>query len=406
MNALYLTFRNLMLRPLSSLLHVLLIALGTGLVSLLITAGHWLDQQVVRNMGGVDMVIGAKGAPMQLILSTLLHADNPTGNIPLEEAQRWQRHPMVAASVPLSLGDQYRGYRIVGCTPDYATWYGAELARGVLFDSPFEACAGASAARILGLSPGDTLVAAHGLSGGSSDHHAEPYTLTGIFSPTGTALDQLLLTSLESVWLAHGEEHGEETHDHHAPADTAASDTREITALLLRFRNPMGTLMLGRLVNEETRLQAAVPAFEMDKLRQRAGLGTDVLRALGWALIALAGLSIVAALYQALRERRYELALMRAMGAPAWRLAGLLTAEGLLLSLSGLLGGLVLSRLGLLALQRSAMAAWKVDTALLGWQPAETWLALGVLGLGLLAGLLPALNLMRMQVAEVLSGWR
>jgi len=424
----------------------MLTGLGVGLVALLMQGQRQLDRHLERNLAGVDMVVGAKGAPLQLILSTLLHADDPTGNIALADVAALQRNPMVAQAVPLAIGDSYRGYRVLGTTAAYAGLYGAKLTQGRYFERPFEAVAGAGVARALGLAPGDTFTAAHGLVTGAAAH-GEPYQLCGVLTATGTALDYTLLTSLESIWQAHGEhgvvvEHrdtsghaGEEekgaahaaddaaheaaahaaddaahegaAHAADDPAHEAATpdeETREITALLLQFRSPLGTLTMGRTINETTRLQAAVPAFEIAKLRENLGIGTDVLRSTGLILILLAGLSIFAALYQALNERRYELALLRAMGASAFRVGRLIAVEGLLLSVGGLLAGWLLSRGGLVLLQRHLLGdgatVWKPASLL----PEEWMLAGGVLAMGLLAASLPAWRAMRVDVAKVLGG--
>lgn len=435
----YIALRNLLTRPLGTLIHVLLTGLGVGLVALLLQGQRQLDQHLERNLAGVDMVVGAKGAPLQLILSTLLHADDPTGNIALADVAALQRNPMVAQAVPLAIGDSHRGYRVLGTTAAYAGLYGAELREGRSFEKPFEAVAGAGVARALGLVPGDTFTAAHGLSSGAS--HGEPYTLCGLLAPTGTALDYTLLTSLESIWEAHaehGEEHSEdvddEAHAHagpdsvgleagHAHAADVNADTvhthhgepghaepiseappLEITALLLQFRSPLGTLMMGQTINESTNMQAAVPAFEIAKLRENLGIGTEVLRSIGLLLIGLAALGIFAALYQALNERRYELALMRAMGASAFRVGRLIAVEGLLLAVGGLAAGWLLSRAGLLMLQRYLLGdgadLWKPATLM----PEEWMLAGGILAMGLLAAALPAWRAMRVDVAKVLGG--
>lgn len=432
----YISLKNLLSRPLGTLIHVLLTGLGVGLVALLLQGQRQLDQHLERNLAGVDMVVGAKGAPLQLILSTLLHADDPTGNIALADVATLQRNPMVGQAVPLAIGDSHRGYRLLGSTPAYAALYGAELTEGRFFEKPFEAVAGAGVARALGLVPGDTFTAGHGLVAGAAAHD-QVYTLCGLLVQTGTALDFTLLTSLESIWQAHGEHRnggeqtlhsdGAEHREHAADADSAAhahaADTahahhgetgheernsdappREITALLLQFRSPLGTLTMGRTINESTNMQAAVPAFEIAKLRQNLGIGTEVLRNIGLLLIALAALGIFAALYQALNERRYELALLRAMGASAFRVGRLIAVEGLLLAVGGLVAGWLLSRGGLVLLQRYLLG----DGANV-WKPAalmpEEWMLGGaILAMGLLAAALPAWRAMRVDVAKVLGG--
>lgn len=392
----YIAWKNLRYRPLASLLHALLAGLGVGLVALMLQSRAQLDRHLERNLGGVDLVIGAKGSEMQLLFSSLLHVDDPAGNIPLHESQRLTQHPMVSATIPLAIGDSYRGYRVVGCTPAYPELYGAKLRQGRQVERPFDVVAGSVAARALGLVPGDTFLAAHGLLS-SGDHHAQPYTVTGVLAASGTAIDYLLLTPLESIWLAHSDRQEKDALVHDTVPD------REITAMLVVLNNPLGLMMLSRSINEESALQAAVPAFAVARLRERLGIGTNLLRSTGLALIALAALGIFTSLYQALRERRYELALLRSMGARPGQLGRLLLLEGLFLACGGLLCGWALSRLGLMALQHALLGSgapiWR-PVALL---PEEGWLAAGVLMMGLLAAAWPAWRARHTDVASVLG---
>lgn len=402
MNLFYLAWRNILANPLGSALSIVLIAMGTGLISLLLQVNRNLDQQINRNLGEIDMVVGAKGAPLQLILSAVLQIDDPTGNILLDEVAPIMRNPMVKTAIPLAYGDNYRGYRIVGTSAAYPVIYGGTPAVGRIWDAPFEVCLGSGVAKATGLQPGDSFEGSHGLAA-STEHHEQPFSVVGVFRPTGTVLDQLILTNLESIWAVHEE--------NDSPAIPAADSIhqeptapREITALLLQFRSPLGTLTLGRTINENTRLQAAVPAFEISKLNQSLGLGTETLRALGISLILLAGASVFAALYQALEDRRYELAVLRAMGASPKRLAGLLCAEGLLLAITGFNFGLLISRLGLLMINGQLRAAFHQDLGGTSILPGELLLLPAVLAVGLCAALLPAWRAMRMNVSSVLGG--
>ena len=149
-------------------------------------------------------MVGAKGSPLQLILSSVYQADFPTGNIPLAEAERWRRHPLVESAIPLALGDNLAGFRIVGTEHAYAEHYGASLAAGRLWQAPFEATIGARVAADTGLAAGDRFVGSHGLAGGGAEHGAHAYTVVGVLAPSASVLDRLVLTPIESVWEVHG----------------------------------------------------------------------------------------------------------------------------------------------------------------------------------------------------------
>ncbi len=161
-------------------------------------------------------MVGAKGSPLQLILSTVFHADVPTGNIDLAQAQAIARNPMIASAIPLALGDSYRGHRIVGTETSYLDLYGAKLAQGALFADEMEAVVGAEVARRHGLAVGASLTGAHGLAAAGPAHEAHPYRVVGILAPSGTVVDRLVLTSVESVWHVHEEHATAEARDHRA----------------------------------------------------------------------------------------------------------------------------------------------------------------------------------------------
>ena len=211
MTWLRLAVANLGLSPLTSAVNVLLMALGTASIVLLLLAGSQLSETMSRDARGIDLVLGSTGSPVQLVLSAVYHADVPPGNIRLAEAERWADDPRVGTVIPLSLGDSYRGYRIVGTTAAYAELYGAGLATGRFWDGSLEAVAGSAVAQSAGLGLGSSFAGAHGLEEGGHSHDSHPYRVVGVLEPTGTVVDRLILTSLESVWDLHG---GGASHDH------------------------------------------------------------------------------------------------------------------------------------------------------------------------------------------------
>ncbi len=211
MNDTALILSSLKSRWLNSVLSVFLTAFGVMLAVLIIQFGHHVQSRLSTDGQGVDIVIGAKGSPLQLVMSSVYHIDIPTGNIAYEDAQKWMRHPHVKTAIPLALGDNWRGYRIVGTTPAYMNHYSATLADGRVWNKAFEAVAGSAT----GLKMGDEFAGAHGLSDGGHNHDEEHYNITGVMKPTGTVLDRLILTPLDSVLEIHGlETVGHESHDH------------------------------------------------------------------------------------------------------------------------------------------------------------------------------------------------
>ena len=426
MNLLSLSLRNILHRPLQSLLSLLLLALGVGLISSVLSVQQQVEGQLEKNLKGIDMVVGAKGSPLQLILSAVLQIDNPTGNIPLSEANRIRRHPLVKYSIPLSYGDSYQGYRIVGTDTSYISLHGAALYEGELWDEGMEVVAGAEAARSLELSIGDTFLSTHGLGDSGPAHDHQAFTIVGILDWSGSVADRLLLTSTQSVWDIHAkpppEEHSDKGHDHeerghegheheehdhkeheeHAHGEEHREEGREITALLVKFKSPAGAIMLPRAINENTPMQAAVPSYQVNRLLDLLGVGVDALGALALLIMLVSGISVFISLYNALKERLYELALMRTYGASPRQLFRLLLFEGLLLSGLGFILGILLSRLGLLLLSVFAGNAHTLSDSLWTWPLHESLLLIATLGIGLLAALLPALKAVRVDISEAL----
>ena len=217
MNLLSLSWKNLRFKPLNTSLSILLFALGVGLISLLFLLEKQLQDNFEKNLAGIDLVVGAKGSPLQLILSSMYHIDAPTGNMTIKEARPFlnPKHPLIETAVPLSMGDNYKGFRIVGSTQDLVGLYEGELAEGSLWERDFEVTVGATAARDLGLKLGDQFKSSHGFDDNEDFEHAdaEAFKVVGILAPTGAVLDQLIITTPQSYWHVH--DHGDhEGHDH------------------------------------------------------------------------------------------------------------------------------------------------------------------------------------------------
>ena len=401
MRTLALAWRYLWARPLGAALNVLLLSLGLASITFLLLVSAQLARAFDRDLAGIDVVVGAKGSPMQLILSGVLHIDVPPGNIPLKAVRALEKNPLVQRIIPISLGDNFRAFRIVGTSPAYIDHYQATLAQGSVWSAPMQVVLGATVARKLGLQLGNTFVGSHGLGAGGHLHGDNPYTVAGILAPSGTVLDRLILTDTASVWKVH--------EDYTASDDDSAADRavmeeeREITMALVQYKTPMAALSFPRYVNTSTEMQAAAPALEITRLLNMLGLGTDVLRAFAGVLLLTAGLSVFIALWSAVRERRADLALLRMLGAAPRKVAALLLCEAVWL-------GLVASVLGLLLGQGFAAAlGWflQLDNSLLigglVW-PLELWVVPTLaLGVSLVSALLPTLAAYRVSVLELLQ---
>ena len=398
MTTLSLAWRYLWSRPLGAALNLLLLSLGLASITFLLLLGHQLGRAFDRDLAGIDLVVGAKGSPLQLILSGVLHLDVPTGNVPLQAVQALEQNPLVASVIPISLGDSFRGFRIVGTSHAYPAHYQASLAQGSLWQAPMQAVLGASAARALGLQVGNSFVGSHGLGAGGHTHGDLPYTVTGILAPTGSVLDRLILTDTASVWQVHEKATALDADD-----QKILEQERELTLALVRYRSPLAAMSLPRFINSTTEMQAAAPAMEISRLLCMLGVGTEVLQALAGVLLLTAALSVFLALWSAVRERRADLALLRMLGAPPRRVAALLLSEALWLGVLAAVLGVALGQ-GLLALLGHLLA---LDQSLLigglVWPPELGWVPALALGVSLAAALLPTLGAYRVSVQELLQ---
>jgi putative ABC transport system permease protein len=386
-------------RPLHTALSLILLSLGVATIVLVVLVVGELEERMSRDARGIDLVVGAKGSPMQLILAGIYHLDAPTGNVPLAAAQSLAKNRLVRKAMPLALGDSWKGYRIVGADHEYPGHYGATPAAGRLWAQPMEAVLGAEVAARTGIGVGAKFAGAHGIGGEGDEHRERPYAVVGVLAHTGSVLDRLVLTGIDSVWQVHEAHRGPQETAGHPPEET----DREVTVVLLQYASPLAAATLPRQINSRSELQAASPAVETARLFRIIGVGAEAMRAFAIVLMIAAGLSVFIALYTALEERRYDLAVMRALGASPRRLFGLLLLEGLGLALAGALIGLALGHAfaSLLGLWLQSERQYAVSG--LVWRTEELWLAAGALAVGLLAALLPAWRAYRTDVSRTLA---
>lgn len=430
MIALKLTWANLAARPLTAALYVVILALGVAAATALLLFSTQSERRLERDARYVDAVVGSKASsPLQLVLAGVFHADTPPPNIPVAAIAEIAADPRVERVIPIALGDSFRGFRIVGAPPEIVTLYEGRFAEGGPYGASFEAVIGVDVARTTGLGVGDTFVGAHGLGGDGHDHGDHPYTITGVLAPTGAVVDRLVLTPVESVWDVHGIEHDhnhdhdhghDHGHDHDHAAESepepAASQSaifgprgrqtappQEVTMLLVDLRSPLGAEGLLRDVNTTSPYLAARPAAEAVRLYRLMGVGGQVLQAFAFILIGAAAASVFVTLFAALRERRGEIALLRAMGATRGTVFGVLMGQGLVIAALGTALGLVGGHalIEILAQNSEQAKAFGLNSALV--HPGEILIALGGLGAGALAALPAAIGAYRTDIARTLS---
>jgi putative ABC transport system permease protein len=394
-----LAWRYLWSNPLTAALNLLLLTLGFAAITFVLRTSAQVEAGLKRDLASIDLVVGAKGSPMQIMLAGVFHLDAPTGNIPLATLDLLKQQPLVAQAVPLSLGDSFRGYRIAGTTPDYLDLYGAKLGQGAMWAKPMQAVLGAEVARTSGLTVGDHFAGSHGLAEGGGAHGDHQFQVVGVLADSGSVLDRLVLVDLASVWELHEAHHAGEAHG-------GADETREITLALVRYRSPLAAVMLPRWVNAQDGLQSAAPALETARLMRLVGAGTEVLRGFGLVLLAAAGLSVWVALLHAVRARQGDLAMLRMLGAPASRVAALVALEALLLAGLAALLGLAAGHGAVALLEHVLAERQSLHLGHLGLSEAEWLVPLLALSLALLSAAWPAWRAYRLDVTTLLQAPR
>lgn len=424
-------------RALPTALNIALLALAVATLVVLLLLSSRVEDRFARDAAGIDLVVGAKGSPLQLILSSVYHLDTPTGNVPLDTLSMLRRDPGVGRTVPLALGDNFRGFRIVGTEAAFLSLHNATIAQGRLFKAEMEAVVGAEMARRTGAAIGQRFAGSHGLADddGDSAHAATPFTVVGILAPTGTVTDRLILTGVDSVWAVHGIAHGptaaphdeaghahgdDDSHDHahggdaHGDAENGAADSApvlagrkplapEVTAVLVTYRNPAAAIRLPSTINRQTALQAASPAAETARfltLFDGAIAGARLFA----ALIAAAGaLSIFTVLLAAARAREGDLALLRVMGASRSAVFGTVMLEGVITAAAGALLGVLIGHAFLVFAAHASATLGGIGLSGLVFHPAEAAIVLGAVGLGAIAALPPAAHVFGQDLATTLA---
>lgn len=397
-------WKNIWAKKLNSLLCILLMMFGISIISLLINIGNQLEDKFSKNISGIDMVVGAKGSPLQLILSGVYQIDAPTGNIPMSELQMLQTNPLVKEVLPISMGDNYMGFRVVGTTYPYLKHFEADYEVGGGFKENMEVVVGAGAAKKLGLTLNDTFASSHGLEKEGEAHGDQKYKVVGILKPNNSVIDNLILCNLNSIWEIHEHEAQHANPIEIEPENNEAhQEEHDITCALIKFRSPLGLMTLPRLINQNTKMQAALPAIEINRLFELMGVGIDAFKSLAIAIMLISGISVFVTLYNALKERKYEMALMLSMGGKRLKLFFMLMLEGLFLSLSGYFLGIILSRIGL----------WLASNLLdqnfnFGLQQSillkeEIYLLIAALLVGIFAAIIPSLGIYKINISKTLA---
>lgn len=397
-----------------------LVVLSIALSTFLLLGIERLRQDLRANfsqaVSGTDLIVGARTGPVQLLLYAVFRIGNATNNIRYTSAEAIAQHRGVAWMVPLSLGDSHRGFAVLGTTGAYFERFrygqkqALQLAQGKPFSGLYDTVLGAEVARRLSYSLGERIVLSHGDGAMQSNDHADkPFTIVGILAPTGTPVDRTVHISLQGMEAIHLDwQAGVPLPGQAISAEQAAQadlKPNNITAALIGLKSRAAVFAVQRDVAafRAEPLLAILPGVALDELWDVVGLGERGLQAMSALVAAVSLAGLVAVILAGLNERRRELAILRAVGAGPRQMLGLLAAEGLLVTASGVVLG--------------ALACWGAVALLGGWVqshfgitlqllppgPAEWQLMAAVLAGGLLASLVPGWRAYRLSLADGLS---
>lgn len=410
-----LAVQSLMNRWLTALLTVLAIAFSVMLLLGVEKVRTGARQSFADTISGTDLIVGARSGSLNLLLYSVFRIGNATNNVTWQSYQDIAKLEDVAWSVPLSLGDSHRGFRVLGTTPDYFTHYkyrrthALEFTAGESFKDLFDAVIGADVASTLGYRLGDKIIIGHGLGSVSFlEHDDKPFRVTGILAKTGTPVDRSVHVSLEAIEAIHvdwqsGARSGE---------PVSADDVRKmnlqpkaITAVLVGLKSKLATFKVQRAVNnyDQEPLTAILPGAALQELWGLVGTAEVALAAISAMVVATALLGMVTMILTTLNERRREMAILRSVGARPVTVLSLLAIEGGLLTLAGVAAGTGMLYVALVVLQPVIDHTYGIHIAIDPPKSAEWMKLAAIVAAGFLAGLIPALRAYRLSLADGMS---
>ena len=439
MNIFKIVKKNMQQRALATTLTGISVALAVALTVAIVHIKRGMQQRFEQSTLGYEMVVGAKGSPLQLVLNTVFNLDISPGNIPWSLVEKLQADKRVKAAVPFSVGDNYHGFRIVGTTDAFGETFGYRLAEGRWFNCSMdalrdafkealehsheriakekgeepakpaahhhnaaEAVIGATVARATGLRVGQTFIAAHGVevSPNAEEHTDNPWTVTGILAPTGTAADRGLYINLDSFYHIEGHE----VRDTGKPEEKDNDpDPGQVSAVALKLRSPIHAFPLYREINDGEEAMAAFPAVEVRKLFAIVGNIDRILLAQAILIGLVAGVAIAVSIYNSMSERRREIAILRALGARRGTIFAIVVWEAVAICAVGAAVGVAGGHLVVAVANVALRQVSGFTVAPLALEAAELWVVAGSIALGALAGIGPAWRAYRTEVAENLA---
>ena len=412
MNTLRIVYKNIKQRSLSSMLTILSVLLGVGLVTAILILKNESEEAFNQAATGYEIIVGPKGSSLQLTLSTVYQIGLPIQNMPIKVYDLLKNDKRVRLAIPYVFGDNYKNFRITGTVSElfsefeYKKGIRYKIDEGSFFSNDFEAVIGKEVADKTGLKTGDTFSGSHGIETyeGASEHSEKKFKVKGILSRTFTPSDRIIFVSMNSVWELHNHENENNgSEDHHIISDSM----KTISAVLLKLKSPVFFDLLRRQINENKyegiNAQAVLPLFEIKQLFDIIGNINSVILVIAYLVIFTAAVSILVSIYNSMNERMREIAIMRSLGARRFLIMKIIIFEGMFLSAAGALLGCIAGHAAVFFLQEKISGLSGIKISGFVFSMFEVYLITGTIILGIIVSIIPAVKAYRTDVSKNLN---
>jgi putative ABC transport system permease protein len=408
-----LALKSLMNRKFTTILTFASIALSVTLLLGVERIRKEAKISFTNTISGTDLIVGARTGPVQLLLYSVFRIGNATNNISWQSYQDIARHPQVKWTIPISVGDSHQGYRVMGTNSDYFEHFRyaggrhLEMAAGRIFEGVFDVVLGADVARELNYRPGDEVIIAHGAGKVSFIKHGDkPFVVVGILKKTGTPVDQTLHVRLEGIEAIHIDwQDGAPVPGQSISAErvlTMDLSPKVVTAFLVGLKSRIAAFSVQRYVNQyrQEPLLAILPGVALQELWDLIKIAERALLVISGFVVVVGLSGMLIALMTSLNERRREMAILRSVGARPMHVFLLIVGESAMLTLSGVIAGVMLLYGALVASQPLILSNYGLHIAIGGLSPYELRL-IGIVCLsGIFIGIIPAYQIYRYSLAD------
>ncbi len=401
---------NILSKKLRNFLTIFSILVSVMLIISVQNLTTQLKSNVIENAGVYDILVGAPGSSIQLVLNTIFYYDAPIANINIEYYESLQKDSRVANVVPIGMGDNYNGYKIIGTSNDFFTDK-YKLKSGELFKNNGEAVIGSTVAKITGLKVGDKFSGMHGLTEEGGHVHGDfQYTVVGVLEQTKTPSDTVIYTDIESLWTVHGLEHNEhnenddmEMDDEHDESMHGNSSENLITALLVKTTSLSNQVMVTNDLNKNNDIQAINPAATLRKLLVMLNAGEIVVTLVAYVSIFLSIIVLFTTMLSASIERRKDISILRALGANRKTVFKTILLETLIIAIIGAVLGFIVAHIAIGILGNYTAVNYGINISGFSIQIAEVFVLLGAVVLSIVAGMIPAVMVYKTDATKYLK---